>query len=93
MFAQDTDPACQRPISLNPPVVTAVSNDRRQFAAYQTIPNVGLQVFYAQSDEPLYEWFFKQGSPSTQPDSASQAKSLDWERSLAGIRKDNDYKY
>lgn len=92
---QHGDPFCQKTV-LNPPVITAVSDDRKQFAAYQKIPNGGLQCFYAQSDEPLYDWFFKYNSLSIPPDNASQAISLDWERSLAGIRKipaNNDSKY
>jgi len=80
----NSDPSC-RPIVSNPPVVTAVSDDKCQFAAYQEIPNTGLQCFYAQSDEPLYEWFFKHGSLSVPPENAVQAIPLDWERSLAGI--------
>ncbi|XP_026814213.1 uncharacterized protein LOC113554498 [Rhopalosiphum maidis] len=78
------DPSC-RPTVLNPPIVTAVSDDKRQFAAYQKIPNAGLQCYYAQSDEPLYEWFFKHKSLSIPPDNAVHAIPLDWERSLAGI--------
>lgn len=80
------DPSCQG-IVLNPPVITAVSDDKRQFAAYQKIPNGGLQCFYAQSDEPLYDWYFKFNSLSVPPENASHAIPLDWERSLAGIRK------
>lgn len=83
---RDDEPGPCRPAVLNPPVVTAVSDDRRRFAAYQKVPGAGVQVFYAQSDDPLYEWFFKRGSASTQPDHPVQARSLDWERSLAGIR-------
>ncbi|XP_060882112.1 uncharacterized protein LOC132953788 [Metopolophium dirhodum] len=78
------DPSC-RPIILNPPIMTAVSDDKRQFAAYQEIPNAGLQCYYAQSDEPLYEWFFKHDSLSIPPENPVQAIPLDWERSLAGI--------
>ncbi|XP_003240416.1 uncharacterized protein LOC100571758 [Acyrthosiphon pisum] len=78
------DPSC-RPIVLNPPIMTAVSDDKCQFAAYQEIPNAGLQCYYAQSDEPLYEWFFKHDSLSIPPENPVQAIPLDWERSLAGI--------
>ncbi|VVC41728.1 Hypothetical protein CINCED_3A020198 [Cinara cedri] len=73
----------------NPPVVTAVSDDKRQFAAYQTIPKVGMQCYYAQSDDPLYEWRFKYNSLSIAPPKPIHAIPLDWERSLAGIRKSN----
>jgi hypothetical protein len=76
-----------RPTVLNPAIATSVSDDKRQFAAYQTIPGAGLQCYYAQSDQPLHEWFFKSDSMLKQPTNAVQAIPLDWERSLAGIRR------
>lgn len=75
-----------RPTIPNPPVVTAVSDDKCQFAAYQMIPNFGMQCYYAQSDDPLYEWRFKYNSLSVAPAKPIHAIPLDWERSLAGIK-------
>lgn len=84
---QRGDPSCH-PTVLNPPVITAVSDDKRQFAAYQSIPNTGIQCFYARSDdEPLQEWSYKFQSLSVPPENWVQAMPLDWERSLAGIRR------
>lgn len=78
-----------QPAVPNPPVMTAVSEDKRQFAAYQTIPSVGMQCYYAQSDDPLYDWSFKSNSISVAPAKPLHAIPLDWERSLAGIRRTN----
>ncbi|XP_050528073.1 uncharacterized protein LOC126898175 [Daktulosphaira vitifoliae] len=76
--------SCVPPFS-NPPVVSAVSEDRRQYAAYQTVPNAGVQCYYVRADEPMSGWNF----PSTisKPDNPMHAGPLDWERSLAGILK------
>lgn len=81
---------CPRPVTANPPVVTAVSDDRRQFAAYQAVPKTGMQFYYAQSDDPLYLWYFKNNSASVPPADPLHAIPLDWERSLAGIRKTDE---
>lgn len=88
IFGSD-DPSSRPPL-LNPAISTSVSDDKRQFAAYQTIPGVGLQCYYAQSDEPLHEWSFKSESMLKKPENATHAIPLDWERSLAGIRRASD---
>lgn len=80
------NPSFQPTVS-NPSVVTAVSDDKCQFAAYQTIPKVGIQCYYAQSDDPLQNWLFKYNSLSVAPTNPIHAIPLDWERSLAGIRR------
>lgn len=88
MFARDN---C-RPETVNPPIMTAVSDDRCEFAACQRLARAaGVQCFYARSDEPLYEWNFKYDSTANPPDEAARARPLDWERSLAGIRKASKY--
>jgi len=67
-----------------PPISTAMSNDKRQYASYQVIPNVGVQCYYAFSDEPMYNWSI---SPQiTIPKSGPHATDIEWERALAGIQ-------
>lgn len=62
---------------------TAVSHDVRQYASCQLIPNVGVQCYYAFSDEPLYNWSIPQ--QVSIPSRGSHARDNDWERALAGI--------
>jgi len=67
-----------------PTISTAMSNDKRQYASYQVIPNVGVQCYYAFSDEPMYNWSIP--SQITVPKSGPHATDIDWERALAGIQ-------
>jgi len=67
-----------------PTINTAMSNDKRQYASYQVIPNVGVQCYYAFSDEPMYNWSI---SPLISvPKSGPHATHVEWERALAGIQ-------
>ncbi|XP_060845094.1 uncharacterized protein LOC132924680 [Rhopalosiphum padi] len=68
----------------NPTVSTAMSNDKCQYASYQVIPNVGVQCYYAFSDEPMYNWSLS--SQITIPKSGPHATDIEWERALAGIK-------
>lgn len=86
IFFLDDDLSCQ-PIVMNPPVFSSVSDDTRQIAAYQTLSNVGIQCYYARSDEPLYEWYFNPDFSSKMPIDPVHTKPLDWERYLSGIQK------
>ncbi|XP_022175653.1 uncharacterized protein LOC111037408 [Myzus persicae] len=67
-----------------PTISTAMSNDKRQYASYQVIPNVGVQCYYASSEEPMYTWTLP--SQITVPKSGPHATDIDWERALAGIQ-------
>jgi len=67
-----------------PTISTAMSNDKRQYASYQVIPNVGVQCYYAFSDEPMYNWTLS--SQITVPKSGPHATDIDWERAVAGIQ-------
>lgn len=86
IFFQDNDSSCQ-PTILNPPIIASVSEDTCQIAAYQTFSNVGLQCYYAHSNEPLYGWYFNPALAFNMVQDPVHAKSLDWERYLAGIQK------
>ncbi|XP_050444024.1 uncharacterized protein LOC126847689 [Adelges cooleyi] len=79
---QSADPSCKG-VVLNPPVISAVSEDRCQYAASQVVPKVGIQCYYARADYPLSDWNFSYAS--TKPPKPMHASPLDWERSLAGI--------
>jgi len=67
-----------------PTISTAMSNDKRQYASYQVIPNVGVQCYYAFSDEPMYNWNLS--SQVSVPKGGPHATDTDWERALAGIQ-------
>jgi len=67
-----------------PTISTAMSNNKCQYASYQIIPNVGVQCYYAFSDEPMYNWTLP--SQITVPKSGPHATDTDWERALAGIQ-------
>lgn len=67
-----------------PSMSTAVSNDKCQYASSHVIPNVGVQCFYAFSDEPMYNWVLP--TQVTVPKNGPHAKDIEWERTLAGIR-------
>lgn len=67
-----------------PSMSTAVSNDKCQYASSHVIPNVGVQCFYAFSDEPMYNWILP--TQITVPKNGPHAKDIEWERTLAGIR-------
>lgn len=72
------------PEEVYPSMSTAVSNDKCQYASSHVIPNVGVQCFYAYSDEPLYNWLLP--GQITIPKSGPHAKDIEWERALAGIQ-------
>jgi len=75
----------EKDINFNYPTVsTAMSNDKRQYASYQIIPNVGVQCYYAFSDEPIYNW--AHSSQIIIPKNGPHATDIDWERALAGIQ-------
>jgi hypothetical protein len=44
---------------------------------------VGVQVYYAYSDEPLYKWYIP--PQITVPKKGPHAGPLEWERAIAGI--------
>ncbi|KAL5236768.1 hypothetical protein ACI65C_004178 [Semiaphis heraclei] len=67
-----------------PTISTAMSNDKRQYASYQIIPNVGVQCYYAFSEEPIYNW--THSSQTIIPKNGPHATDIDWERALAGIQ-------
>lgn len=67
-----------------PSMSTAVSTDRCQYASCHVIPNVGVQCFYAFSDEPMYNWILP--TQITVPKNGPHAKDIEWERTLAGLR-------
>lgn len=67
-----------------PTISTTLSNDKRQYASYQVIPNVGVQCYYAFSDVPMYNWSIS--SQVTVPKSGPHATDIEWERALAGIK-------
>lgn len=67
----------------NPSVATAVSHDKCQYASCQVIPNVGVQCYFAYSDDPIYYWSLP--SQITVPERGPHATDLDWERATAGI--------
>eukprot|EP00102_Acyrthosiphon_pisum_P027000 XP_016664210.1 PREDICTED: uncharacterized protein LOC100572133 isoform X2 [Acyrthosiphon pisum] len=67
-----------------PTISTAMSNDKCQYASYQVIPNVGVQCYYAFSDEPMYNWNLS--SQVSAPKGGPHATGTDWERALAGIQ-------
>lgn len=66
-----------------PTISTAVSQDKRQYAACQVIPNVGVQCYYAFSDDHLYNWTIP--SAISVPASGPHTRDVDWERAMAGI--------
>lgn len=68
----------------HPTISTAMSNDKCQYASYQVIPSVGVQCYYAFSDEPMYNWSLP--SQITVPKSGPHATDIEWERALAGIK-------
>jgi len=67
-----------------PTISTAMSYDKRQYASYQVIPNVGVQCYYAFSDEPMFNWNLS--SQISVPKGGPHATHIEWERSLAGIQ-------
>jgi hypothetical protein len=67
-----------------PTISTAMSNNKCQYAAYQIIPNTGVQCYYAFSDEPMYNWSLS--SKIKVPNSGPHATDIEWERALAGIK-------
>ncbi|XP_060856135.1 uncharacterized protein LOC132933880 [Metopolophium dirhodum] len=67
-----------------PTISTAMSYDKRQYASYQVIPNVGVQCYYAFSDEPMYNWNLS--SQISVPKGGPHATDIEWERALAGIQ-------
>ncbi|XP_050061922.1 uncharacterized protein LOC114132101 isoform X2 [Aphis gossypii] len=67
-----------------PTISTAMSNNKCQYASYQVIPNVGVQCYYAFSDEPMYNWSLS--SKIKIPKSGPHATDVEWERALAGIK-------
>lgn len=67
----------------DPPMSVAVSNDKRQYASSQVIPNVGVQCYFAYSDDHIYNWTLP---PQINiPKGGPHARHVDWERSMAGI--------
>lgn len=67
-----------------PTINTAMSNDKCQYASYQVIPNVGVQCYYAFSDEPMYNWTVN-SNIITIPKGGPHATDIEWERALAGV--------
>lgn len=67
----------------NPPITTSVTHNNCRFASSQIIPNVGVQVYYAYSNEPLYRWYIP--PQITLPKKGPHAGPLEWERAIAGI--------
>uniref|UniRef100_A0A2S2QM69 Uncharacterized protein n=2 Tax=Sipha flava TaxID=143950 RepID=A0A2S2QM69_9HEMI len=67
----------------NPTITTSVTHNNCRFASSQIIPNVGVQVYYAYSDEPLYKWYIP--PQITVPKKGPHAGPLEWERAIAGI--------
>lgn len=67
----------------NPPITASVAHNKCRFASSQIIPNVGAQVYYAYSDEPLYRWYIP--PQITVPKKGPHAGPLEWERAIAGI--------
>lgn len=68
----------------NPSINTAVSNDKCQYASCQVIPNVGVQCYYAFSEEPMHSWSLP--VQVSAPKNGPHAKDLDWERAMAGMQ-------
>lgn len=66
-----------------PPTTTAVSSDNCQYASYQVIPNVGVQCYYAYSDDNIYHWSLP--PEINVPTDGPHAMDIEWERSFAGI--------
>lgn len=67
----------------NPPITTTVTHDNCRLASSQIIPNVGAQVYYAYSDEPLYKWYIP--SEISVPKRGPHAGPLEWERAIMGV--------
>ncbi|XP_050439782.1 uncharacterized protein LOC126845227 [Adelges cooleyi] len=70
--------------SANPTIETAVSHDTCTYAASQVIPNVGTQCYFATSNESIHEWSIP--PQLSIPKEHMHARSLDWERTAAGIQ-------
>lgn len=66
-----------------PSISTAVSPNKCRYAACQVIPNVGVQCYYAYSDNHLYSWSFP--PQISVPAEGPHARDIDWERAMAGI--------
>jgi len=66
-----------------PLINTAVSPDKCRYASCQVIPNVGVQCYYAYSDDHLYNWNLP--SQITVPKEGPHARDIEWERAMAGI--------
>lgn len=67
-----------------PTISTAMFNNKCQYASYQIILNVGVQFYYAFSDEPMYNWSLS--SKIKIPKSGPHAMDIEWERALVGIQ-------
>lgn len=76
--------AVDTPTNLNPTITTAVSNDKCQYAATQIIENVGVQCYFAYSDDNIHDWLLP---PQLMvPKGLMHASDVDWERTAAGIQ-------
>lgn len=84
-LTREGDALCEElePENTSPSISTAVSSDKCQYASYQVIPNVGVQCYYAYSDESMYHWSLPQ--EVSVPKNGPHAKDIEWERSFAGI--------
>lgn len=67
----------------DPPMNVAVSNDKCQYASCQVIPNVGVQCYFAYSDDHIYNWNLP--PQVTVPKDGPHARHVEWERAMAGI--------
>lgn len=70
-----------------PSISTAVSQDKCRYASYQVIPNVGVQCYYAYSDDHLYNWNLP--PQISAPKDGPHARDIDWERAVAGIHPES----
>lgn len=66
-----------------PSISTAVSRDKCRYAACQVIPNVGVQCYYAYSDDHMYNWNLP--PQISLPREGPHARDIDWERVTAGV--------
>lgn len=82
---REGDALCEElePEDQNTSISTAVSSDKCQYASYQVIPNVGVQCYYAYSDDAMYHWSLP--PEINVPKDGPHAMDIEWERSFAGI--------